>query len=151
MCNIVLKNNPPIKSMGRSCGRDLLAQTITHLSLCNAGEISPSLVPVPCRHNPWSQILWACRLPDHCTLQTYRIVIYHCLVVKEGYKVRSDVNITFEFRTTLGNGVLLGISSAKVDAIGLEIVKGKVGCDLQWHAIGKKHLGIIFTNLAGVY
>lgn len=47
--------------------------------------------------------------------------------VKEGYKVGSDVNITLEFRTTSENGVLLGISSAKVDAIGLEIVNGKVG------------------------
>nr|XP_033789904.1 laminin subunit alpha-1 [Geotrypetes seraphini] len=47
-------------------------------------------------------------------------------LVKEGYKVRSDVNITFEFRTTAMNGVLLGISSAKVDAIGLEIVNNKV-------------------------
>uniref|UniRef100_A0A8C3CUE0 Laminin subunit alpha-1 n=1 Tax=Cairina moschata TaxID=8855 RepID=A0A8C3CUE0_CAIMO len=45
---------------------------------------------------------------------------------KEGYKVRSDVNITLEFRTTGLNGVLLGVSSAKVDAIGLEIVNGKV-------------------------
>lgn len=47
--------------------------------------------------------------------------------VKEGYKVQSDVNITLEFRTTSENGVLLGISSAKVDAIGLEMVNGKVG------------------------
>ncbi|XP_038249040.1 laminin subunit alpha-1 [Dermochelys coriacea] len=47
-------------------------------------------------------------------------------LVKEGYKVRSDVNVTFEFRTMAMNGVLLGISSAKVDAIGLEIVNGKV-------------------------
>ncbi|KAM4704989.1 laminin subunit alpha-1 [Rhinophrynus dorsalis] len=47
-------------------------------------------------------------------------------LVKEGYKVRSDVDITLEFRTTAMNGVLLGISSAKVDAIGLEIVNGKV-------------------------
>ncbi|XP_006164208.1 laminin subunit alpha-1 [Tupaia chinensis] len=46
--------------------------------------------------------------------------------VKEGYKVRSDLNITLEFRTTSENGVLLGISSAKVDAIGLEMVKGKL-------------------------
>lgn len=50
-----------------------------------------------------------------------------CFSVKEGYKVRSDVNITLEFRTSSENGVLLGISSAKVDAIGLEIVNGKVG------------------------
>uniref|UniRef100_A0A8B9S3L0 Laminin subunit alpha-1 n=1 Tax=Apteryx owenii TaxID=8824 RepID=A0A8B9S3L0_APTOW len=47
-------------------------------------------------------------------------------LVKEGYKVRSDVNITLEFRTTAAHGVLLGISSAKVDAVGLEIVNGKV-------------------------
>ncbi|KAG9479046.1 hypothetical protein GDO78_012615 [Eleutherodactylus coqui] len=47
-------------------------------------------------------------------------------LVREGYKVRSDVNISLEFRTTSLNGVLLGISSAKVDAIGLEIVNGRV-------------------------
>ncbi|NXS96205.1 LAMA1 protein, partial [Jacana jacana] len=47
-------------------------------------------------------------------------------LVREGYKVRSDVNITLEFRTTVAHGVLLGVSSAKVDAIGLEIVNGKV-------------------------
>lgn len=47
-------------------------------------------------------------------------------LVKEGYKVRSDLNISLEFRTTARNGVLLGISSAKVDAIGLEIVNGRV-------------------------
>ncbi|XP_069778449.1 laminin subunit alpha-1 isoform X2 [Narcine bancroftii] len=47
-------------------------------------------------------------------------------LVKQGYKVRSDVIVTFEFRSTTRNAVLLGISSAKVDAIGLEIVDGKV-------------------------
>ncbi|NXV72670.1 LAMA1 protein, partial [Atlantisia rogersi] len=47
-------------------------------------------------------------------------------LVREGYKVRSDVNITLEFRTTAMHGVLLGVSSAKVDAIGLEIVNSKV-------------------------
>ncbi|XP_044514002.1 laminin subunit alpha-1 [Gracilinanus agilis] len=47
-------------------------------------------------------------------------------LVKEGYKVRSDVIITLEFRTSEMNGVLLGISSAKVDAIGIEIINGKV-------------------------
>lgn len=41
--------------------------------------------------------------------------------------MRLDLNITLEFRTSSKNGVLLGISSAKVDAIGLEIVDGKVG------------------------
>ncbi|XP_044239068.3 laminin subunit alpha-1 isoform X2 [Ursus arctos] len=50
----------------------------------------------------------------------------YAALVKEGYKVQSDVNITLEFRTTSENGVLLGISSAKVDAIGLEMVNGKI-------------------------
>ncbi|KAM5218754.1 laminin subunit alpha-1 isoform 1-T1 [Hipposideros larvatus] len=50
----------------------------------------------------------------------------YAALVKEGYKVRSDVNITLEFRTSSENGVLLGISSAKVDAIGLEIVNGQL-------------------------
>ncbi|XP_055466158.1 laminin subunit alpha-1 [Psammomys obesus] len=50
----------------------------------------------------------------------------YAALVKEGYKVRLDLNITLEFRTSSKNGILLGISSAKVDAIGLEIVDGKV-------------------------
>ncbi|ERE84378.1 laminin subunit alpha-1 [Cricetulus griseus] len=50
----------------------------------------------------------------------------YAALVKEGYRVRLDLNITLEFRTSSKNGVLLGISSAKVDAIGLEIVDGKV-------------------------
>uniref|UniRef100_A0A4W2BS50 Basement membrane-specific heparan sulfate proteoglycan core protein n=1 Tax=Bos indicus x Bos taurus TaxID=30522 RepID=A0A4W2BS50_BOBOX len=50
----------------------------------------------------------------------------YAALVREGYRVRSDVNITLEFRTSSENGVLLGISSAKVDAIGLEIVDGKL-------------------------
>ncbi|XP_037662104.1 laminin subunit alpha-1 isoform X2 [Choloepus didactylus] len=50
----------------------------------------------------------------------------YAALVKEGYKVRSDVNITLEFRTSSLNGILLGVSSAKVDAIGLEIVNGKL-------------------------
>nr|XP_051707390.1 laminin subunit alpha-1 isoform X1 [Oryctolagus cuniculus] len=50
----------------------------------------------------------------------------YAALVKEGYRVRSDLNITLEFRTSSENGVLLGISSAKVDAIGLEIVNGKL-------------------------
>ncbi|XP_006891492.1 PREDICTED: laminin subunit alpha-1 [Elephantulus edwardii] len=81
----------------------------------------------------------------------------YAALVKEGYKVRSDVNISLEFRTSAPNGVLLGISSAKVDAIGLEIVSGKLLfhvnngagritatyeprapstlCDGKWHAL----------------
>uniref|UniRef100_A0A8C4MNA2 Laminin subunit alpha-1 n=1 Tax=Equus asinus asinus TaxID=83772 RepID=A0A8C4MNA2_EQUAS len=70
-----------------------------------------------------------------------------------GYRVGSDVNITLEFRTSSENGVLLGISSAKVDAIGLEIIlfhvnngAGRVTatyepkatsavCDGKWHTL----------------
>nr|XP_020733720.1 laminin subunit alpha-1 [Odocoileus virginianus texanus] len=81
----------------------------------------------------------------------------YAALVREGYKVRSDMNITLEFRTSSENGVLLGISSAKVDAIGLEIVDGKLLfhvnngagritatyepkapsmlCDGRWHAL----------------
>lgn len=58
---------------------------------------------------------------------------FNFLSVREGYKVRSDVNITLEFRTTAVHGVLLGVSSAKVDAIGVEIVHGKVGPPVQAH------------------
>ncbi|XP_031295017.2 laminin subunit alpha-1 isoform X1 [Camelus dromedarius] len=50
----------------------------------------------------------------------------YAALVKEGYKVQSDLNITLEFRTSSENGVLLGISSTKVDAIGLELVNGKL-------------------------
>ncbi|XP_075388834.1 laminin subunit alpha-1 isoform X1 [Tenrec ecaudatus] len=50
----------------------------------------------------------------------------YAALVKEGYKVRSDLNISLQFRTASTNGVLLGISSAKVDAIGLELVHGKL-------------------------
>uniref|UniRef100_A0A8D0C5H6 Laminin subunit alpha 1 n=1 Tax=Scleropages formosus TaxID=113540 RepID=A0A8D0C5H6_SCLFO len=46
--------------------------------------------------------------------------------VREGYKVRSDMAVALEFRATALDGVLLGISSAKVDAIGLELVNGQV-------------------------
>lgn len=62
---------------------------------------------------------------------------YNFFSAREGYKVRSDVNITLEFRTTAVHGVLLGISSAKVDAIGLEIVNGKVGCPVLAHSFHK--------------
>uniref|UniRef100_A0A8C3QB86 Laminin subunit alpha-1 n=1 Tax=Geospiza parvula TaxID=87175 RepID=A0A8C3QB86_GEOPR len=93
-------------------------------------------------------------------------------LVREGYKVRSDVNITLEFRTTAAHGVLLGISSARVDAIGLEIVHGKVLfhvnngagritasyeprgtnslCDGKWHKLqankSKHHISLIIDG-----
>lgn len=46
--------------------------------------------------------------------------------VKEGYNVGSDVTVSLDFRSTAPDGVLLGISSTKVDAIGLELLNGQV-------------------------
>lgn len=46
--------------------------------------------------------------------------------VRDGYKVGSDVSVSLDFRTSQSEGVFLGISSAKVDAIGLEMIKGQV-------------------------
>ncbi|XP_035271308.1 laminin subunit alpha-1 [Anguilla anguilla] len=89
--------------------------------------------------------------------------------VKEGYKVGSDVAVGLEFRTTEQSGVLLGVSSAKVDAIGLELVNGQVVfhvnngagrisatytprgavplCDGRWHSLlaNKNKYGLSLT------
>lgn len=51
-----------------------------------------------------------------------------CISVHGGYKVGSDVSVSLEFRTSQSEAVILGISSAKVDAIGLEITSGQVVC-----------------------
>lgn len=51
--------------------------------------------------------------------------------VHEGYKVGSDMSVSLEFRTSQSEGVLLGISSAKVDAIGLEMIDGQVRLHLS--------------------
>ncbi|NWI15207.1 LAMA2 protein, partial [Crypturellus soui] len=73
------------------------------------------------------------------------------------YKVGTDLLVEFEFRTTQMNGVLLGISSQKMDGLGIELVDGKVMfhvdngagrfsavyepdapgslCDGQWHRV----------------
>ena len=50
--------------------------------------------------------------------------------VHDGYKVGSDVSVTLEFRTSQSEGVFLGISSEKIDAIGLEMINGQVSKDL---------------------
>uniref|UniRef100_A0AAY4A552 Laminin subunit alpha 1 n=1 Tax=Denticeps clupeoides TaxID=299321 RepID=A0AAY4A552_9TELE len=50
----------------------------------------------------------------------------HAAFSKEGYVVGSDVTVSLEFRSTAPDGTLLGISSTKVDAIGLELVNGQV-------------------------
>ncbi|XDV48183.1 hypothetical protein PO909_017644 [Leuciscus waleckii] len=46
--------------------------------------------------------------------------------MKEGYNVGSDVTVSLDFRSTSPDGILLGISSTKVDAIGLELLNGQV-------------------------
>lgn len=71
---------------------------------------------------------------------------YNSFSDREGYKVRSDVNITLEFRTTGLNGVLLGVSSAKVDAIGLEIVNGKVGYPVLAYSFHEAFLNVRGLN-----
>ncbi|XP_028288319.1 laminin subunit alpha-1 [Parambassis ranga] len=75
-------------------------------------------------------------------------------LMHDGYKVGSDMSVSLEFRTSQSEGVFLGISSAKVDAIGLEMIDGQVVfhvnngagrvsvrsfgqmlCDGQWHRL----------------
>lgn len=50
--------------------------------------------------------------------------------VHDGYKVGSDMSVSLEFRTSQSDAVFLGISSAKVDAIGLEMISGQVSTNL---------------------
>ncbi|XP_061614328.1 laminin subunit alpha-1 isoform X2 [Phyllopteryx taeniolatus] len=50
----------------------------------------------------------------------------YAALMPNGYKVGSDVSVSLEFRTSRSDGVFLGISSAKVDAVGLEMIKGQV-------------------------
>lgn len=42
------------------------------------------------------------------------------------YKVGLNLQVEFEFRTTRTNGVLLGISSQKMDGLGIELVDENV-------------------------
>ncbi|KAM9332589.1 laminin subunit alpha-1 [Pholidichthys leucotaenia] len=75
-------------------------------------------------------------------------------LVHDGYKVGSDMSVSLEFRTSQSEGVLLGISSVKVDAVGLELIGGQVVfnvnngagrvsvrsfgqmlCDGRWHRV----------------
>ncbi|KAK7893588.1 hypothetical protein WMY93_022740 [Mugilogobius chulae] len=81
----------------------------------------------------------------------------HAVFMHSGYKVGSDLTVSLEFRTSQSDAVLLGISSAKVDAIGLELVSGQVVfnvnngagrvsvrssgpflCDGRWHSVTAK-------------
>ncbi|XP_029282402.1 laminin subunit alpha-1-like, partial [Cottoperca gobio] len=50
----------------------------------------------------------------------------YAALMRDGYKVGSDVSVSLDFRTSQSEGVFLGISSAKVDAIGLEMINGQV-------------------------
>ncbi|KAM9826836.1 laminin subunit alpha-1 [Neosynchiropus ocellatus] len=73
-------------------------------------------------------------------------------LLRDGFKVGSDLSMSLDVRTSKPEGVLVGISSAKVDAIGLEMINGQVVfnvnngagrvsvrtagkllCDGQWH------------------
>uniref|UniRef100_A0A3Q1CA21 Laminin, alpha 1 n=1 Tax=Amphiprion ocellaris TaxID=80972 RepID=A0A3Q1CA21_AMPOC len=47
-------------------------------------------------------------------------------LIHDGYKVGSDMSVSLEFRTSQSEGVFVGISSAKVDAVGLEMIDGQV-------------------------
>ncbi|XP_055037654.2 laminin subunit alpha-1 [Misgurnus anguillicaudatus] len=95
----------------------------------------------------------------------------HAAFMKDGYNVGSDVTVTLEFRSTVSDGVLLGISSSKVDAIGLELINGQVVfnvnngagritaisrsrgllCDARWHSIvAKKQKHSLSLTVDGV-
>ncbi|XP_030612396.1 laminin subunit alpha-1 [Archocentrus centrarchus] len=75
-------------------------------------------------------------------------------LMHDGYKVGSDMTVSLEFQSSQSEGVFLGISSVKVDAIGLEMIDGQVVfnvnngagrvsvrsvgqmlCDGQWHRL----------------
>lgn len=47
------------------------------------------------------------------------------------YKVGLNLQVEFEFRTTRTNGVLLGISSQKMDGLGIELVNENVSMELS--------------------
>uniref|UniRef100_A0A3P8WGE8 Laminin subunit alpha-1 n=1 Tax=Cynoglossus semilaevis TaxID=244447 RepID=A0A3P8WGE8_CYNSE len=78
----------------------------------------------------------------------------YAVLMHDGYKVGSDLTITLEFRSSQLDAVFVGISSAKVDAIGLEMINGQVVfnvnngagrvsvrsngqllCDGRWHVL----------------
>lgn len=95
----------------------------------------------------------------------------HAAFMKEGYNVGSDVMVSLEFRSTSQEGILLGISSSKVDAIGLELISGQVVfnvnngagritatsrargllCDARWHTVvAKKQKHSLSLTVDGV-
>uniref|UniRef100_A0A674CHK0 Laminin, alpha 1 n=1 Tax=Salmo trutta TaxID=8032 RepID=A0A674CHK0_SALTR len=95
----------------------------------------------------------------------------YAALIKNGYKVGSDMEVALEFRSTVPDGVLLGVSSAKVDAIGLELANGqavfhvnngagrvsatsRLGwwlCDGRWHTLlAKKTKNALSLTVDGV-
>uniref|UniRef100_A0A8C7PSL1 Laminin, alpha 1 n=1 Tax=Oncorhynchus mykiss TaxID=8022 RepID=A0A8C7PSL1_ONCMY len=115
----------------------------------------------------------------HTTPHSLFLKLHYCLskhftvfgALKEGYKVGSDVTVALEFRSTAPDGVLLGVSSAKVDAIGLELASGqavfhvnngagrvsatsRLGrwlCDGRWHTLlAKKTKNALSLSVDGV-
>nr|XP_032808700.1 laminin subunit alpha-1-like isoform X2 [Petromyzon marinus] len=50
----------------------------------------------------------------------------YAMLAAGGYRVGTDLEISLEFRTTQLDGVLLAISSPRMDAVGIELVAGKV-------------------------
>ncbi|KAI7799349.1 laminin subunit alpha-2 precursor [Triplophysa rosa] len=78
------------------------------------------------------------------------------------YRVGNDVSVDLEFRTSQSSGVLLGVSSQNTDALGIELVNGKLLfhadngagrftavyepdqgaglCDGQWHTVSAHKL-----------
>ncbi|KAJ8010618.1 hypothetical protein DPEC_G00076940 [Dallia pectoralis] len=95
----------------------------------------------------------------------------YAALLKDGYKVGSDVTVSLMFRSTAPDGVLLGVSSAKVDAIGLELASGqavfhvnngagrvsamsRLGwwlCDGSWHTLlAKKTKNSLSLTVDGV-
>ncbi|XP_077077233.1 laminin subunit alpha-2 isoform X13 [Siphateles boraxobius] len=78
------------------------------------------------------------------------------------YRVGNEVSVDLEFRTAQGTGVLLGVSSQKMDGLGIELVNGKLLfhadngegrftavhepgqetglCDGQWHSVSAHKL-----------
>lgn len=69
-----------------------------------------------------------------------------------GFKVGLDLLVEFEFRTTRPTGVLLGISSQKMDGMGIEMIDEKVSvCSpntISWHWCFHSAL---FSGLATVF
>ncbi|KAL1006408.1 hypothetical protein UPYG_G00072000 [Umbra pygmaea] len=95
----------------------------------------------------------------------------YAALMKDGYKVGSDVTVALVFRSTVPDGVLLGVSSAKVDAIGLELANGQAVfhvnngagrvsatsrsgwwlCDGRWHTLlAKKTKNALSLTVDGV-